>query len=207
MANDILIDNALSSALTRIDGLVLLSFFVIFIYYSFTIAKHIEGTEDLFPRKELNTSKILSLILLGLTGLIFGGKFVVDGAVGLASALGVNQSIIGLTIVAIGTSLPELGQALSYWITVLSIFGGIILIGVIDRLIPSFENPHHIHRIKEMDEPTRGKEFRDLYRMGLFTAMAIAIHNFPEGLATFASALKNLRLGIPIAVAISTGFV
>jgi len=111
MANDKLIDNAESSALTRIDGLVLLSFFVIFIYYSFTIAKRIEGAEDLLRRKELTIRKVITLIVFGLVALILGGKFVVDGAVNLANVLGVSQSTIGLTIVAVGTSLPELATS------------------------------------------------------------------------------------------------
>jgi ZIP family zinc transporter len=97
----------------------------------------------------------------------------------------------------------ELGQVLSYWLTVVSFFGGIMLMGIIDWLVPSFENPHSIHRVSEMDEPARGQEFRNLYRMGLFTALAVAVHNFPEGFATFASALKDLKLGIPIAIAIA----
>ena len=111
LANDKLIDNAQSSALTRIDGLVLLSFFVIFIYYSFTIAKRIEGAEALLPRKELTTRKVIALIVFGLAALILGGKFVVDSAVNLANVLGVSQSTIGLTIVAVGTSLPELATS------------------------------------------------------------------------------------------------
>jgi len=124
-------------------------------------------------------------------------------ALGFSAGVMLYVSFIEIFFKARESLESELGQALSYWITVLSFFGGIVLIGIIDRLIPSFENPHHIHRVKEMDEPARGQEFRDLYRMGLFTALAIAIHNFPEGLATFASALKDLRLGIPIAVAIA----
>jgi len=111
MANDRLIDNAESSALSRTDGLVFLSFFIIFIYYSFTIAKRIEGAEVLLPRKELATRKVIALIVFGLVALILGGKLVVDGAVNLANVLGVSQSTIGLTIVAVGTSLPELATS------------------------------------------------------------------------------------------------
>jgi len=111
LANDKLIDNAQISALTRIDGLVLLSFFVIFIYYSFTIAQRIKGTEDLLPEKELTARKVTVLIVSGLAILILGGKFVVDGAVRLANAFGVEESTIGLTIVAVGTSLPELATS------------------------------------------------------------------------------------------------
>jgi len=111
LANDRLIDNAGRSALTRIDGLILLSFFVIFIYYTLGIAKRIEGSEALFSAKERSIGKISIMIAAGLSALILGGKFVVDGAVDLATALGISQSTIGLTIVAVGTSLPELATS------------------------------------------------------------------------------------------------
>ncbi len=111
LANDRLIDNADSSALTRTDGLVLLSFFVIFIYYTLGIAKRIEGSEALYPVKERSIKKISIMIAAGILALISGGKLVVDGAVDLATALGISQSTIGLTIVAVGTSLPELATS------------------------------------------------------------------------------------------------
>jgi cation:H+ antiporter len=111
MANDILIDGAVKSELSRIDGLVLLSFFIIFLYYSFSISKRIEGQESLIPKKKHNIRTISYMILTGLFALISGGKFVVDGAVEIATALGISQSTIGLTIVAVGTSLPELATS------------------------------------------------------------------------------------------------
>jgi ZIP family zinc transporter len=99
--------------------------------------------------------------------------------------------------------ITELGPAKGYWATVLAFFGGVIFIGIIDKLVPDFENPHEVHRAEEMDAEDRAAEFQKLYRMGLFAALAIAIHNFPEGLATFVSALKDTRLGMAIAVAIA----
>lgn len=93
------------------------------------------------------------------------------------------------------------GDVKGAWFTVLSFFGGILAIMLIDLLIPSVENPHTMHSIEEgRDDSQREKH---LLRMGVFTALAIAIHNFPEGLATFAGALKDPALGIPIAVAIA----
>jgi len=111
MANDILIDGATKSVLSRIDGLVLISFFIIFLYYSFSISRRVEGPETLFPEKKHSIRKISYMIFSGLLALIFGGKFVADGAVELATALGISQSTIGLTIVAVGTSLPELATS------------------------------------------------------------------------------------------------
>jgi len=111
LANDQLIDKDGPSALSRIDGLVFISFFIIFMYYSFSIAKRIEGMDAHIPRKQYGLIKSLLLIILGLIGLAIGGKWIVDGAVSLALKLGVSQSLIGLTIVAVGTSLPELATS------------------------------------------------------------------------------------------------
>lgn len=85
--------------------------------------------------------------------------------------------------------------------TVLAFFGGILIILIIDALIPSAENPHEIHFVEEIShEELKNKK---LLRMGSLTAIAIAIHNFPEGLATFTAALTDPSIGVPIAVAIA----
>ncbi|QZT37653.1 zinc transporter ZupT [Halosquirtibacter xylanolyticus] len=86
---------------------------------------------------------------------------------------------------------------------ILAFFGGILIIALIDKLIPSFENPHEIKKIEEMDDASKAKDFRKLYRMGIMTALAVGVHNFPEGLATFISALNDPSLGVAIAVAIA----
>jgi cation:H+ antiporter len=111
MANDRAIDGAGSSMLTRIDGLVLLAFFTIFLYYSFSIAKAIEGMEEHVPVKTTGFSKSILLVMTGLIGLTLGGKWIVDGAVTLAKSFGMSESLVGLTIVAVGTSLPELATS------------------------------------------------------------------------------------------------
>ncbi len=111
VANDRLIDRSSASALTRIDGLVFLSFFIIFLYYSVNIAKKIEGMEEHVPAKLYGLGKSLLLVVVGLIGLGVGGKWIVDGAVHLARKLGISQSLVGLTIVAVGTSLPELATS------------------------------------------------------------------------------------------------
>jgi cation:H+ antiporter len=110
-ANDQLIDKNSISVLTRIDGLVLLCFFIIFLYYSFSIAKEIEGIETHVPIKEHGLTKSVLLVVSGLAGLCFGGDWIVEGAVNLAVKLGISQSVVGLTIVAVGTSLPELATS------------------------------------------------------------------------------------------------
>ncbi|MFP4527517.1 MAG: zinc transporter ZupT [Candidatus Kapaibacterium sp.] len=85
--------------------------------------------------------------------------------------------------------------------TVLGFFGGIMIILIIDKLIPEYENPHEPRTVEEMHQ--KNHEQMRLKRMGVLTALAIAIHNFPEGLATFASALADPALGISIAIAIA----
>jgi cation:H+ antiporter len=111
LANDQLIDKATTSSLTRIDGLVFLSFFIIFLYYSVSIAKKVEGMEDHVPAKQYGLAKSLLYVLSGLIGLTLGGQWIVDSAVKLALKFGMSQSLAGLTIVAVGTSLPELATS------------------------------------------------------------------------------------------------
>jgi cation:H+ antiporter len=111
MANDRLIDGGGSSLLTRIDGLVLLAFFSIFLYYSTSIAKAIEGMDKHVPVKIPGFAKSFLLIIVGLIGLNLGGKWIVDDAVELVTSFGISESLVGLTIVAIGTSLPELATS------------------------------------------------------------------------------------------------
>lgn len=99
----------------------------------------------------------------------------------------------------------ELGAKGGAWATVLAFFGGIFLIAFIDRVIPEEENPHEAKGVladkkAAGDNETKSKH---LMRMGAFTALAIAIHNFPEGLATFVSALQDPSIAIPIVVAIA----
>lgn len=82
-------------------------------------------------------------------------------------------------------------------------FVGIGIIALIDKLIPSFENPHEVKKIEEMEDASKAKDFRKLYRMGIMTALAVGIHNFPEGMATFISSLSDPSMGVAIAVAIA----
>ena len=114
MANDALIDGIGLSVITRIDGLMLLAFFIIFMWYIHGISK-CEGGEEI-KIKEITVPKSFLFIGLGLVCLVLGGKWIVDGAVQIATAMGVSESLIGLTIVAAGTSLPELAtSAVAAW--------------------------------------------------------------------------------------------
>lgn len=95
-----------------------------------------------------------------------------------------------------------LGREKGIILTVVSFFGGMLLIALIDKLIPNYENPHEVREVEDLNNKSL-KEKGSLYRMGVFSAIAIGIHNFPEGLATFMSALENPTLGISIATAIA----
>ncbi|MBN2348339.1 MAG: zinc transporter ZupT [Bacteroidales bacterium] len=96
-----------------------------------------------------------------------------------------------------------MGAKGGYWLTVASFFGGIFIIAVIDKLVPSFENPHEARKIEDISGGRKKMSSSSLMRMGMFSALAIGIHNFPEGLATFTAALTDPHLGIAIAVAIA----
>ena len=107
MANDILLDGDPKSGISRIDGMVLLCFFLIFLAYTFALAKHKNHTPET-NEKTISLRKSIVFIILGLLGLFFGGKFLVDGAIDIARIFGLSEQVIGLTVVAAGTSMPEL---------------------------------------------------------------------------------------------------
>lgn len=110
MANDIWLDGNGSNMISRSDGLVLLGFMCIFLVYTFEIAKKSpDDTEDVVT---LPMWKSVTFIAVGLLGLFLGGKWFVDGASGMARQWGISERIIGLTVVAIGTSLPELATSI-----------------------------------------------------------------------------------------------
>lgn len=112
-ANDILLDHATQNVLSITDGLVLLCFFAIFLGYTFAIASNnkSKGAADEEIR-QLPVWRSILYITGGLAGLIFGGQWFVEGASNIARSLGVSESVIGLTLVAGGTSLPELATSI-----------------------------------------------------------------------------------------------
>ncbi|NOX48478.1 MAG: zinc transporter ZupT [Chlorobi bacterium] len=123
-------------------------------------------------------------------------------SLGFSAGVMIYVSFVEIFVQARSELVAELGKDNGYWLTVASFFGGVLLIAIIDKLIPSVENPHEMHRVEEIRDIENTKE-KKLMRMGLFTALAIGIHNFPEGLATFTAALTNPGIGIAIAVAIA----
>lgn len=93
-----------------------------------------------------------------------------------------------------------LGLRTGSWVTVVSFFGGMTVIALIDRLLPSEQNPHEVKPVEEAHGTPHPSK---LLRMGVFTALAIAIHNFPEGLASFVSALQAPEVALPVVAAIA----
>lgn len=97
-----------------------------------------------------------------------------------------------------------MGDRLGSWTAIASFFGGILLIALIDKLVPKLENPHEARKIESFEHPKANAiaDAKKLMNTGIYAAIAIAVHNFPEGIATFTSTLTNPSLGIAIAVAI-----
>lgn len=128
-----------------------------------------------------------------------------SAALGFSAGVMIYVSLIEIFVKARASLEAVYGARMGYWVTTIAFFVGIAVIGLIDQFVPKHENPHEAHDIKEMEQDRGGETVRDpaLLRMGLFSALAIAIHNFPEGIATFTSAVQDPTLGISIAVAIA----
>jgi ZIP family zinc transporter len=129
-------------------------------------------------------------------------------SMGFSAGVMIYVSFVEIFSEAHDTLTKEWGASLGSWGTVVAFFAGMGLIAVIDKCVPSAENPHEAHTVEEMslsrsEHANKHHDMNSLHRTGVFTAIAIAIHNFPEGLATFTSALVNPNLGVAIAVAVA----
>jgi ZIP family zinc transporter len=130
-------------------------------------------------------------------------------ALGFSAGVMIYVSFVEILFKAKTELTAAHGAGPGTWVTVGAFFGGIALIALIDWLVPNYENPHELHSIEEMEQKIehlprdKSHDFGRLHRMGLFTALAIGIHNFPEGLATFTAALTDPHLGVAIALAIA----
>ncbi len=109
MANDVMIDKAESSMIGRIDGMILMIFFFMFMNYTIGLAKAHKEKHNGHPKHPISKAVIMTIV--GILGLAFGGQWVVDGAITIAKQFGLSETLIGLTIVAVGTSLPELATS------------------------------------------------------------------------------------------------
>jgi ZIP family zinc transporter len=139
--------------------------------------------------------------LIGLLSKKFNPKLLTI-SLGFSAGVMVYVSLVEIFAKAKDSLSHALGDKFGYVWTVVAFFAGMFLIAIIDKVIPSYENPHELNvgkKIEKASEKDKGK----LLRMGVFSALAIGIHNFPEGLATFMSGLSNPALGVSIAVAIA----
>ncbi len=128
-------------------------------------------------------------------------KRFLSGALGFSAGVMIYLSFAEILVKSTAALSKVYGPTVGAWAAVAGFFGGMIFIAVIDRLVPEAGNPHEAHAIESMQDGPAQDEA--LMRMGVFTALAIGIHNFPEGLATFASALMDPSLGVAIAIAIA----
>lgn len=124
-------------------------------------------------------------------------------ALGFSGGVMIYVSMVEIFFKARDSLVSELGMKPGSWLTVISFFGGMLLIAAIDKLIPERENPHELHHVEELCVDGACHSRDKLMRTGVFTALAIGIHNFPEGLATFISALQEPSIAIPITIAIA----
>lgn len=156
---------------------------------------------------------LIALVLTLLAGLATGigsliaffakstNKKFLSFSLGLSAGVMIYVSFVEIFAQAQDLLMVEMGVTKGMSLTVICFFIGILLIGVIDRLVPSFENPHEVRSVESMEQsPKRDPR---LMKMGVMTALAIGIHNFPEGIATFTSAIENPALGAAIAAAIA----
>ena len=133
-------------------------------------------------------------------------KTFLSAALGFSAGVMIYVSMVEIFVKAKDSLEIVYGATKGAWITNKAFFAGIAIIALIDRFVPSEENPHEMRDVGEMTDAVEVKaasEDQALMRMGLFSALAIAIHNFPEGLATFVGALQDPALGVSIAVAIA----
>jgi len=139
--------------------------------------------------------------LIGFLSKQFNPRFLTI-ALGFSAGVMIYVSMVEIFVKARDSLSATYGDKMGYVWTTVAFFAGIAVIALIDKLIPSYENPHEMNVEQKIEDSTDDQKKR-LMRMGVFSALAIGIHNFPEGLATFMSGLTDPTLGISIAVAIA----
>lgn len=156
-----------------------------------------------------NTTVLIAFLLTLIAGLSTGigsliamvakrtNKKFLCFSLGLSAGVMIYVSFMEMMPTAKQELISSFGDKLGNLYVFLSFLGGILLISLIDILVPESGNPHEIHGVEEMNKKD------PLHRVGFVVALSIAIHNFPEGIATFTSALGSLDIAIPITVAIA----
>lgn len=124
-------------------------------------------------------------------------------ALGLAAGVMIYVSMAEIFFEAQESLVNQLGEIQGSWVTAISFFAGMLLIGFIDRVIPQRNQTYEGKTEEEIKQASLRQDNNSLLKTGTFTALAIAIHNFPEGIATFIATLQDPALGVPIAIAIA----
>ncbi|SOC18406.1 ZIP family zinc transporter [Ureibacillus xyleni] len=127
-------------------------------------------------------------------------------ALGFSAGVMIYVSLIEIFVKAKDSLTNALGETQGYRMTVIGFFGGMLFIALIDRFIPKKNNPHEVKTVEDVNAVKlneNGVDEEKLMKMGVFTALAIGIHNFPEGIATFMSAIQDPNVGIAIAIAVA----
>lgn len=122
---------------------------------------------------------------------------------GFSAGIMIFLSFVELYPHAQDSLTQEYGGQAGAWITSLAFFSGVFLVMLIDKLVPSPENPHEVRKVEEMDNIVATNKEKKLLRTGILIAIAVTIHNFPEGIATFIAVVTNPSLGVVIAMAIA----
>lgn len=133
-------------------------------------------------------------------------KKFLSAALGFSAGVMIYVSLIEIFVKAKDALTSATGDIKGYWLTVIGFFGGMVFIALIDKFIPTKTNPHEVKTVEDVHQAERdhqNSEEAKLMKVGLFTALAIGIHNFPEGIATFMSAIHDPSVGIAIAIAIA----
>ncbi len=121
-------------------------------------------------------------------------------ALSFSAGVMIYVSFVEIFPISLATFKSTYGETKGIIYNTIAFFSGIFLIGLIDKFVPSYENPHEINNTNISEkEINHGK----IKRLGIMSAIAITIHNFPEGIATFASAIKDPTIGVSIAIAVA----
>ncbi len=147
----------------------------------------------------------LSTGIGGLLLLLFRkiNKKILSVALGFSAGVMIYISFMEILPKSKDFLISAMGEKSGEWMAFISFLLGIFLIAIIDKLVPEKDNPHEIHNVERLDVCGFGQDANKMIKTGKMAALAITIHNFPEGLATFVSGINDMHLGIAIAVAVA----
>ncbi|KGN71999.1 zinc transporter ZupT [Porphyromonas sp. COT-239 OH1446] len=127
-----------------------------------------------------------------------------SAALGFSAGVMIYISFVELLATSSSSLSGLYGERLGTTYATLAFFAGVLLIMLIDKFVPSAENPHELHKVEDMSRENRDlAKNSKLLRVGMLSALTLAIHNFPEGMVTFLAGMENMSIALPIAIAIA----